>query len=325
MLRVGIVGLGLWGQRLVSSCDNSSLLRFTAAVTRTPAKAAEFAGARNLPLGSDYAALLADPAIDAVALATPHSQHAEQMIAAAAAGKHIFVEKPFTLDVPGAEAAVAAARQAGVVLALGHNRRFLPALRELKRLIEAGTLGEILHAAGTITAPAGYRYRPGGWRAEAAESPAGGMTGLGIHVVDALISLAGGIAEVTAHSFRRVVAIDLDDTTAMLFRFQSGASGGLVTLTATAPTWRLQIFGSKGWAEMRGETVLEVALIDGKPVVTEHPTLDKERAELEAFARAVAGEQPYPIPPAEAIHGVAVLDAIIRSAKSGETVRIAAL
>jgi predicted dehydrogenase len=323
MLRVGIVGLGLWGQRLVASCDGSSLTRFTAAVTRTPAKAAEFARGRNLPLGTDYAALLADPAIDAVALATPHSQHAEQMIQAAAAGKHIFVEKPFTLDKPGAEAAVAAARRAGIVVALGHNRRFLPAIRELKRLIDDGVLGEILHAEGNISAPAGYRFRAGGWRATAAESPAGGMTGLGIHVVDALIHLAGGIAQVTAQSFRRVLTIDIDDTTAMLFRFKSGASGGLVTLTATAPIWRLQIFGSKGWAEMRGETRLEIDLIDGKPSATDYPAIDKERAELEAFARAVAGEAPYPIAPDEAIHGVAVLEAIVRSAKLGAAVAVA--
>jgi predicted dehydrogenase len=323
MLRAGIVGLGLWGQRLVASCDGSSLLRFTAAVTRTPEKAADFARARNLPLGTDFAALLADPAIDAVVLATPHSQHAEQMIQAAAAGKHIFVEKPFTLDKQGAEAAVAAARHAGVVLALGHNRRFLPAIRELKRLIGDGALGEILHAEGNISAPSGYRYRTGGWRADAEESPAGGMTGLGIHVVDALIHLVGGISQVTAQSFRRVLTIDIDDTTAMLFRFKSGASGGLVTLAATAPIWRLQVFGSKGWAEMRGETRLEVDLIDGKPSATDYPVIDKERAELEAFARAVAGEAPYPLPPAEAIHGVAVLEAIIRSAKTGETVAIA--
>jgi predicted dehydrogenase len=323
MLHAGIVGLGLWGQRLVASCDGSSLIRFTAAVTRTPAKAADFARARNLPLGSDLAALLADPAIEAVVLATPHSQHAQQMIAAAAAGKHIFVEKPFTLDKPGAEAAVAAARDAGVVLALGQNRRFLPAIRELKRLIDDGVLGTILHAEGNISAPAGYRYRAGAWRASAAESPAGGMTGLGIHVVDALIHLAGDIAEVTAQSFRRVLTIDIDDTTAMLFRFTSGASGGLVTLAATAPIWRLQIFGSKGWAEMRGETRLEVALIDGKPSATDYPVVDKERAELEAFARAVAGEAPYPIPPAEAIHGVAVLEAIVRSAKTGASVTLA--
>jgi predicted dehydrogenase len=323
MLRAGIVGLGLWGQRLVASSDGSPLIRFTAAVTRTPDKAADFARARNLPLGSDYAALLADPAIDAVVLATPHSQHAEQVIQAAAAGKHIFVEKPFTLDIAEAEAAVDATRRAGVVLALGHNRRFLPAIHELKRLIDAGVLGEILHAEGNISAPAGYRLRPGGWRATAAESPAGGMTGLGIHVVDALIHLAGGIAQVTAQSFRRVLTIELDDTTAMLFRFKSGASGALVTLTATAPIWRLQIFGSKGWAEMRGETRLEIALIDGKPSATDYPVVDKERAELEAFARAVAGVVPYPLPPDEAIHGVAVLEAIIRSAKTGASVAIA--
>ncbi len=323
MLRAAILGLGLWGQKLVTAAAGSTQIRFTAAATRSPQKAQDFAARHALPLRADYAALLADPAIDAVVLATPHSQHAGQIAAAAAAGKHVFVEKPFTLDKAGAEAAVAAARRAGIVLALGHNHRFLPAAQALKRLVADGTLGEIVHVEGHLSAPAGWRYRPDSWRADPAESPAGGMTGLGIHIVDMLIHLAGPIAEVDVASLRRFVTIPTDDTTAMLLRLASGATGTLATLTVTAPLWRVAVFGTKGWAEMRGENSLVVQPIDGQHSLTDYPVIDKERAELDAFAAAVAGTAAYPLPWDEAVHGVAVLEAIIRSAKSGAPARVA--
>jgi predicted dehydrogenase len=324
MLRAGIVGLGRWGQTLVASVQSKSQeIRFGAAVTRSPAKARDFAAKHQIPFRDDYAALLADQGIDAVVLATPHSQHAEQVAAAARAGKHVLVEKPFTLTKASAEAAVAAAARAGIVLAFAHNRRFLPPIAELKSLIAGGKLGTILHAEGQMSGPGALGYRAEIWRASRAESPAGGMGGMGIHAVDALIGLAGEIETVHAQSWRRVLPVDIDDTTAMLFRFRSGASGALVTLAATAPVWRIAVYGSAGWAELRGEQTLAVTPLEGTPETRSFPLVDKERLELEAFAATVAGRCPYPVSAEEAIHGVAVFEAIVRSAASGETVRVA--
>jgi predicted dehydrogenase len=143
------------------------------------------------------------------------------------------------------------------------------------------------------------------------------MTGLGIHLVDAMIGLAGPVAEVVAHSQRRVLPIDLDDSTAVLFRFAGGASGYLGTLTATAALWRLQVFGSAGWSEMRGELCLLTSRMGQPQVEVRYPALDIERAELEAFAAAIAGEAPYPIPVSEAVHGVSVLETVVSSTRAG--------
>src|SRR3546814_11640769 len=107
------------------------------------------------------------------------------------------------------------------------------------------------------------------WRATGAESPAGGMTGMGIHMVDTMIDLFGSIATVHAQSFRRFVEIDMDDTTSMLFRFENGMSGYLGTIAATTPTWRVQVFGSRGWAAQRDEPRLEIRPDEGAPEVTE--------------------------------------------------------
>jgi predicted dehydrogenase len=325
MLRAAIVGIGRWGRTLVASCQGKSeLVRFTAGVTRTVETARDFAISQGFTLGSDFASVLRDPAIDAVVLATPHSQHAGQIEAAAEAGKHVFVEKPFALDLASAERAVAAARRAGIVLAFGHNRRFLPATTYIRSLVEAGDLGTILHAEGNFSGPGGYRYRPGMWRATGRESPAGGLAGLGIHVIDLLIHLVGEIDGVTAQSARRALQIDMDDTTSMLFRFRNGAAGSLVTLTATAPLFRIQLYGSKGWVQMRGMDQIVLRRLDSCPETIEFPSIDMERAELEAFARAVAGGDPYSVTAEEALHGIAVFEAVARSVKSGEWVAVPA-
>ena len=329
MLNVAIVGLGRWGQRLVGAVQEGGLplgerIRFTRGVTRTPAKAADFANEQQLLLGDDYAAVLADRSIDAVALATPHSQHAEQITAAATAGKHVFVEKPFTMTKASAEAAVAAAERAGIVLALGHNRRFLPAMEELKSLIDDGELGTILHIEGNFSGMAGFAYRHDMWRSTAAESPAGGMTAMGIHTVDTFIHLCGKMASVRALSLRQVLQVDADDTTSVMLRFAAGQSGFLSTLQATARQWRIQVFGTKGWAHMRDHNVMDVAVVGGKPKARAYANVDIERAELEAFAEAAGGGPPYPLPLDQAVHGVAVLEAIIASAaRDGAEVAVA--
>jgi predicted dehydrogenase len=323
MLDAAIVGLGRWGQTLVASVqDKSPEIRFTAAVTRTPAKAQAFADQHRLPFAASYEALLQDKDIDAIVLATPHSQHAEQVIAAARAGKHVIVEKPFTLTKASAEAAVEAARRGGIVLAYAHNRRFLQGYADLRALVKEGKLGTILHAEGNFSGAGALRYTPESWRASREESPAGGMGGMGIHAVDALVGLVGEIGSVTAQSWTGHVKLDIDDTTAMLFRFRSGASGGLVTIAATAPCFRLAVFGSAGWAELRGEETLVIEPVEGKGETRTYPKVDKERLELEAFARAVKDRAAFPVSHEEAIHGVAVFEAIARSAEQKKTVSV---
>src|SRR5215210_5568766 len=104
MVRLAICGLGRWGHRLVDSVQQVSTgVRFTQAVTRDPARSAEFARRSGLTLTTKYEEVLADPAVDGVVLATPHSQHHAEIVAAARFGKHVFVEKPLTLTRADAE------------------------------------------------------------------------------------------------------------------------------------------------------------------------------------------------------------------------------
>jgi predicted dehydrogenase len=324
VIRAAIVGLGRWGRNLVECTQGKSdRIRFTAGVARAPDKARAFADQHGLRLVSDYEAALADPDIDAVVLATPHTQHAAQVIASARAGKHVFTEKPFALTRASAEAAVNACASAGRVLAVGFNWRYQPALQEIKRMVQDGRLGRLLHIEGNFNGPTVHRFSKEHWRQQREEGPAGGMTGRGVHVVDAMLHLAGHIESVFAQSDRLVLDHGLDDTTSMLFKFQTGATGYLGTVIATAECWRMQVFGSKGWAKVGSiphlhTWSLTTCMVNGQPTVIDYPQGSTERAELEGFADAIEHGQPYACPPADAIHGVAVLEAVERAAASGQ-------
>ena len=336
MIRAAIVGIGTWGQNLVASVQGrSERIQFVAGTTRSPAKAEEFCRKHRIRLLDSYGQVLADPAIDAVVLATPHSMHCEQIVAAAEAGKHAFVEKPLGVSKDSAERAVAVCAQHNVTLAVGYNWRFQPALQEIRRMLEDGRLGQLLHVEGNFCGPSAYRFAREHWRHDRDEVPAGGMTGRGVHVVDAMLYLAGQIDSVVAQSHRRVQDFGADDTTSMLFRFRSGATGYLGTVIATAETWRIQVFGSKGWAEV-GDiehlTTWELKLcfvnpdniaLKQQPQLLKFPPTSTERAELEHFARAAKEKRRIAVPGGDEVHNVAVLEGIVRSAQDGNRIRIA--
>jgi predicted dehydrogenase len=324
MLRAAIVGLGRWGNRLVESVAESDKIRITMAVSRDPSRHAEFAKRTGVKVVSSFARVLKNPEIDAVILASPHSLHCAQIVQAAKAGKHVFVEKPFTLSRKTAEKAIAACEKAQITLAVGFNRRFAPAFVEMLRRIEAGEIGEVLHVEGQNSGPTGHNLTPGNWRATRKEAPGGGMTARGVHALDCMIRVAGPVASICASSQKRAlpVAIDMDDTTAMLLKFQRGASGCLTAVFATGDYWRVMVLGSKGWLELRSDTELTARGLDGAPRTVQLSAVDKERSELEAFADAVAAKKRFVVPPADIINGVAVLESIEKSSARGKPIAI---
>jgi predicted dehydrogenase len=283
--------------------------------------------------------LLDDPEVDAVVLATPHSLHTRQVVAAAEAGKHVFCEKPFALTKADAETAVEATREAGVTLGLGYNRRFHPEMTRLREKIRSGDLGTILHCEATMTFPNALYLQPDAWRADREETPAGGLTPMGMHAVDGMIDLCGPIDHVYCQSFRRVVEVDCDDTTSMLLRMRDGMSGYLGTMTATGPGFSFQVFGSAGSVRLEGMTHVAGASseerrtrlfgtckfqpVKGEAEIWEAERYDVGRASLEAFATAASGGPDYPMPLDQMIHGAAVTEAVVRSAASGEVERVA--
>jgi predicted dehydrogenase len=248
----------------------------------------------------------------------------KQIIQAAKAGKHVFVEKPFTLTRKTAEKAVEACRAAGVTFGIGFNRRYAPSFVEMMNRIRAGQIGKVLHVEAAHSGPTGYGLKPNTWRSDRNEAPGGGMTARGVHTLDAMIQVAGLVTSVYAFSDNRNLpeGIDMDDTTTMLMKHASGATGYLSALFTTAELYRVHVFGTKGWLELRGDTELTFRGLEGAPEKITLPAIDKEKAELEAFADAVAQKKNFVVPADEAINGVAVLEAIELSAKKGKAIQI---
>jgi predicted dehydrogenase len=334
MIRAAILGLGRWGRSLVNSVQGKSAdITFVAAHTRTRASAEEFCRQKELRFVDTYAQILADPVIDAVVLATPHSLHAEQITQAAAAGKHVFVEKPMTLDLASARAAAAAAAKANVMLAVGFNRRFHPSIVEIRNRKASGRLGAIVAMVGQHTTSTQSFLAADNWRSDPDEAPAGAMTAVGVHLMDHMIELGGRVREV--HCLIGVHgAGPTDDTTTILFRFEGGATATIFCSVATATNFSFTVYGSKGLAEISGASLQSFRFVptsDHAPTgpVTAPPAehldfagFDMLNAEMTAFARAIIDKTPYPVPLAEVLHGMAVFDAAVTSAATGKIVRV---
>ena len=208
MLNAAMIGLGWWGKELVRAARGSALMRFTRGVTLEPDTVRDFAAEMNIGIGTSYEDVLADKSIDAVVLATPHTRHRAQVEAAAAAGKHVFCEKPFALNVDDAKAAIAACRKAGVALGVGHNRRLWPSIVKLKQVVSSAEFGTVMFAEGNYSHDILANTPLDNWRSAPQETKAGGMTGMGIHLLDAFSFLIGPMARVSALSTRRVLPFE---------------------------------------------------------------------------------------------------------------------
>ncbi len=335
MIRAAIIGLGRWGRSLVNSVQGKSdAIQFTRAYTRTRGSAEEFCREKNVPLAASYDEILTDPNIDAVVLATPHSQHETQVRQAAAAGKHIHVEKPITLDYVSAQAVAAAAQNAGVVLAVGFCRRFHPSVVEIRQRLADGRLGRVLSMVARHTTSTGQFIPPENWRATPEEAPGGALTAVGVHSLDHMIEFAGRVRDVRCVTGRYIPGPS-DDTTSVMLHFESGATGLLFCSVATATDFAFTLYGSKGLAEISKPNLQSFRFVPTSDVAptgpvtappdqtVEHPTFDMLRAEMDAFAQAIVERRPYPVPVSDVLHGMAVFDAIVKSARTGRIVTVA--
>ncbi len=207
---------------------------------------------------------------------------------------------------------VQACERAGVVLGAGHNRRWWPAMRELQRIVASGELGTLLHLEGHNSNENSNQVA-GGWRTLPSESPGGGMTGAGLHVLDALVALAGPVRRVRAQLLERKPPPAPQDALSAMLEFESGASGLLATVRATPFYWRVHAFGTRGNAEVLGETELILRMSSKAPQRMALEPADSLRAELEAFADAIERRAPFPVTPLQMLQTVAAFEAVIHA------------
>ena len=323
MIDAAVIGLGRWGKGIVESVQGKSRrLRIIRGVSKEPELVRDFAAAKGFELSTDFDEAIADPRVGCVFLATPHSLHLRQIEAVAARGLAVWSEKPLALTRAEAERAIAATVKAKVPFALGNNKRCFASMRELKRVVADGVIGDILHIEGNFSNEHSTRVL-GGWRDDPRKSPGGGMTGAGLHVIDAFVNLAGPIAKVDARVFSRKPSPDPRDAAAALIEFKSGATGVLATVRAVPMFWRIHVFGTKGSAEARDETMLTVAKVGGEPQTTTYPPVDSLGTLIEAFGETIETGKPFPVTTADMLDVVGAFEAIITSANEGRPVAVA--
>lgn len=232
-----------------------------AAVCRGEAsRAQEAATGLGVPCEAGLEALLARSDVDAVCLCTPSGLHAEQALAAARAGKHVLVEKPMALDLADADAMIAACREADVRLGVALQRRTDLPTRQLYEAIRAGELGRLVLGTASVPyfRPQSY-YESAGWRGTWALDGGGALMNQGIHLVDLLLWLMGGDAEVVGASAAALDHdIEVEDCVTAALRFSGGARGSIVATTAAAPGFphRVEVYGTRGGAQIEGDGVL---------------------------------------------------------------------
>ncbi len=328
MIRTAVSGYGWWGQHVAGRLVGHD--RFDLAGVFAP----ELSGAATEQGHSVYPsfeAILEDASVAAVILTSPNDQHEPQSVAAARAGKHVLCEKPLSLTGESARRIVDAVTNAGVVLGVGHERRFEPAMQRLAAMVRAGDLGTVMHVEAAFSHDKLAGLPKDNWRTKPHLAPAAGMTGMGIHLTDFMIWMFGPVASVQALTADRSLGWETGDVVSVQLRFRAGMTATLSAILQTPHFIRYHVFGSEQWAEVRndthpdtpgGQAHLSVSRT-GRAVTTESfPWTDTVLDNLGAFADAIEGRAPYPFTAQQMVHNIEVLDAIALSAGSGETVRL---
>jgi len=324
-LRVAAIGMGWWSDVLADAVKRSDKLHIAACYTRSEDKRQTFAkkyGCRPLP---SYEAILADPDIEAIINTTPNSVHLETTRAAAGAGKHVFLDKPIANTVSDGLAIAECARKAGIVLALGYQRRRESHFRWIKRQIDDGVFGKLVNAEANISRDRLGQIDLSSWRYQAIGMPGGVMLQIGIHYTDVLEYLMGPVKAVTGRSAQLVLPGDNPDVASLVLEHENGALSTLNASYASASEYYLMnVYGKEATAYYdihQGLRMLKRG--GGRPVDVPCAKNDTFVEELEEFALAVRGNGTPEMGGEAATASLAVVRAGIVSAREGRRVEVA--
>ncbi|HEU0062748.1 MAG TPA: Gfo/Idh/MocA family oxidoreductase [Hyphomicrobiaceae bacterium] len=324
-LRVAAIGIGWWSDVLADAAQRSGKLKLVCCYSRSAEKRQAFANKYACRAAPSYEAVLADPEIEAIINTTPNNAHRATCLAAAAAGKHIFLDKPIANSVADGHAITAACRRAGVVLALGYQRRREGHFRWIKQQIDAGLFGRLVNAEANISRDRLGKIDLGSWRYRADGMPGGVMLQIGIHYTDVLEYLLGPIVAVRGQLARLVLPGDNPDVASLLLQHESGALSTLNASYASASEYYLMnIYGKDGTAYYDLHNGLRfLKRGEGVPAPVPSGNADTLLEQLDEFAAAVRGGGPIEVGGEYATRSLAVVRAGILSAEQGRQIEVA--
>jgi predicted dehydrogenase len=333
MFNIVVAGFGWWGRHVATRLDGHPEINVAGVIEPNPSLREEIR-ALGLVAHEGFDAPLGDPTVDAVVLTTPNTMHEEQVIACAAAGKHVYCEKPLGLSAASARRSMAAIEKAGLQLGIGHERRFEPGMIALKQAIASGELGTIMHAEAAFSHDKLIGVPANDWRTKKDISPAAGMTAMGIHLSDLMIWFFGRVETVQAMTASRSLGWETGDVVTVQLGFEAGMTATFSAVLHTPHFIRMHVFGTDKWIEVRnashpdtpGGKVDYVEAVTGQALkTTSLDWTDAVVANLESFRAAALGEAAYVFTNDEMVHNIEVLEAISLSASDRRTVRIAEL
>jgi predicted dehydrogenase len=322
---VACIGMGWWSDVLADAIVRSGKLRIAACYTRSEPKRQAFAAKYGCTAAPSYEAVLQDREIDAIINTTPNNVHLETTRLAAAAGKHIFLDKPIANSVADGLAITEACRSAGVVLAIGYQRRRESQFRWIRRKIDEGGFGRLVNAEANISRDRLGKIDLGSWRYSAEGMPGGVMLQIGIHYVDVLAYLIGPVRAVSAQLAQLVLPGDNPDVASMILEHDGGALSTVNASYASASEhYVMNVYGKEASAYydlQQGLRFLKRGSGHADAVVV--TSNDTYVEELEEFAAAVRGDASPEMGGAGATESLAVIRAGIRSAREGRRVTVA--
>ena len=324
-MKVASIGLGWWSDVLADAIQRSGKLKIVACFSGTEEKRNAFARKYGCKAVPSYEEILNDKNIEAVINTTPNNAHLETTAAAARAGKHVFLDKPIANTVADGRAITAACRAAGVVLAIGYQRRRESQFRWVRGQIEAGAFGRLVNAEANISRDRAGKIDLGSWRYQAQGMPGGVMLQIGIHYTDVLEYLVGPVTAVSARLAQLVLPGDNPDVASLVLEHENGALSTLNASYASASEYYvMNIYGKEATAYYdlqqglrflkRGDTKSEIVSTLKNDAIVD---------ELEEFAAAVRGEAKPEMDGERATASLAVIRAGILSAKEGRRVTVA--
>lgn len=324
-LRVGCLGMGWWSDVLADAVVRSGKIQIVSCYTRSEDKRNAFAKKYGCTAAPTYEAMLADNSIEAIINTTPNDVHLPSTKAAAEAGKHVFLDKPIANNVSEGRAITEVCKKAGVVLALGYQRRRESHFRYVKKQIDAGTFGKLVNAEANISRDRLGKIDLSSWRYQAAGMPGGVMLQIGIHYIDVLEYLIGPVKAVSGRSAQLVLPGDNPDVASLILEHENGAISTLNASYASASEYYLMnVYGKEATAYYDMHSGLRILKRgETKPVAVPSDNNDTFIEELEEFANAVRGNGKPEVGGEFATTSLAVIRAGVRSAREGRRVEVA--
>ncbi len=324
-INVACLGMGWWSDVLADAIQRTDKINIVSCYTRSQDKRDAFAKKYSCAAAPSYEAILADKNIDAIFNTTPNSVHRETTVAAAQAGKHVFLDKPIANTVADGRALTEACRKAGVILGMGYQRRREGHFRWIKQQIDAGVFGKLVNAESNISRDRFGKIDLNSWRYQASGMPGGVMLQIGIHYVDVLTYLMGPVKAVSGRAAQLVLPGDNPDVASLILEHDNGALSTVNASYASASEYYLMnIYGKDASAYYDLHTGLRwLKRGEDKPTAVTAPKIDTFVDQLEEFATAVRGQGSPEVDGEKATVSLAVMRAGIRSAQQGRRVEIA--